>query len=114
VTIEDAEVERILRGLGLGGHGDEPVAGVRGAELALRPAIEADLLEELARVYGYNRLPVTRIRADLEIAATPEARLGLRPLRGFSGPRLQRGGLPTALSTRRSSVCWIRISSPWR
>jgi phenylalanyl-tRNA synthetase beta chain len=53
--------------------------------------IEADLLEELARVYGYNRLPVTRIRADLEMPRCPEARLALRPLRRRWWPRLQRG-----------------------
>jgi phenylalanyl-tRNA synthetase beta chain len=87
VTIKDAEVERILRGLGLG-----VTATAGGWECAVPSwrfdlRIEADLLEELARVYGYNRLPVTRIRADLEIAATPEARLGLRPLRRLLGAR---------------------------
>ena len=44
-------------------------------------SIEADLLEELARVYGYNRLPVTHIRADLVIPARPETGLSLRSVR---------------------------------
>ncbi len=44
-------------------------------------AIEADLLEELARVYGYNRLPTRSLAAPLEIEARPEAKLGLPLLR---------------------------------
>jgi phenylalanyl-tRNA synthetase beta chain len=44
-------------------------------------AIEADLLEELARVYGYNRLPVTHIRADLVIPDREETALSVRSLR---------------------------------
>jgi phenylalanyl-tRNA synthetase beta chain len=44
-------------------------------------AIEADLLEELARVYGYNRLPVSHIRADLVMPAQPETTLSPRFLR---------------------------------
>ena len=40
-----------------------------------------DLLEELARVYGYNRLPVQHIRADLEIPARDERELSPRHLR---------------------------------
>ena len=35
-------------------------------------AIEADLLEELARVYGYERLPTRRIRADLAMPSRDE------------------------------------------
>ena len=35
-------------------------------------AIEADLLEELARVYGYNRLAGTHISADLVMPASPK------------------------------------------
>jgi phenylalanyl-tRNA synthetase beta chain len=76
-----AEVERILRGLGLG------VTAVASGWTCSVPswrfdiAIEADLLEELARVYGYNRLPVSRIRADLVMPASAETSLSLRALR---------------------------------
>lgn len=43
--------------------------------------IEADLLEELARVYGYNRLPVSAITADLELRSQPETQTALALLR---------------------------------
>ncbi len=98
------EVERILSGLGLG-----VVATADGWTCAIPSwrfdlAIEADLLEELARVYGYNRLPVTHIRADLVMQAKPEAGLSVRHLRrhlsargyreaitfSFVDPKLQR------------------------
>ena len=81
VAIPDDEVERILRALGM------TVAAADGGWNCHAPswrfdlAIEADLLEELGRVHGYNRLPASRIRADVAMPARPEARLGLRELR---------------------------------
>jgi phenylalanyl-tRNA synthetase beta chain len=44
-------------------------------------SIEADLLEELARVYGYNRLPTRSLAAPLDIEPRPEAKMGLPALR---------------------------------
>ena len=75
------EVERILRGLGLGVT--EIDSGWRCSIPSWRfdITIEADLLEELARVYGYNRLPVTHIHAKLEIQPRPETDLSIRYLR---------------------------------
>jgi phenylalanyl-tRNA synthetase beta chain len=75
------EVARILSGLGLGvtAIADGWVCAVPSWRFDI--AIEADLLEELARVYGYNRLPVTHIRADLIMHARPEAALSIRYLR---------------------------------
>ena len=44
-------------------------------------SIEADLLEELARVYGYNRLPTRSLAAPLDIEPHPEAQMGLPAVR---------------------------------
>jgi phenylalanyl-tRNA synthetase beta chain len=81
VSIEDAEVERILRGVGLAVTPADEGWRCEVPSWRFDLRIEVDLLEELARVYGYNRLPVTHIRADLEIPARPEATLGLSALR---------------------------------
>ncbi len=81
------EVERILRGLGL-----EVSAGAEGWTCRIPSwrfdiAIEVDLLEELARVYGYNQLPVRHIHADLQMRARPETDLSIRYLRRHLGAR---------------------------
>lgn len=44
-------------------------------------AIEADLVEEVARVHGYNRLPTATPASALEIRASNERALGLPQLR---------------------------------
>ncbi|MEH6590665.1 MAG: phenylalanine--tRNA ligase subunit beta [Halioglobus sp.] len=75
------EVERILTGLGLGVEANAEGWDCSVPSWRFDIAIEADLLEELARIYGYNRLPVTHIRADLVIPARPETRLDPRFLR---------------------------------
>ena len=44
-------------------------------------AIEADLIEEVARIYGYNNLPVATITMPLEIQPTAEATSSLADIR---------------------------------
>jgi phenylalanyl-tRNA synthetase beta chain len=59
VRVADAEVERILRALGLGveinGDGWCITAPTRRFDIA----IEEDLIEEIARIHGYNAIPTT-------------------------------------------------------
>ena len=43
--------------------------------------IEADLLEELARVYGYNKMPVTHISAQMILKPKTERQLSLATIR---------------------------------
>ena len=76
-----AEVERILSGLGF-----EVTVTPEGWRCAVPSwrfdmAIEADLLEELARVYGFDKLPASHIHARLVMPARPETRLSRRQLR---------------------------------
>lgn len=81
VEIPDARIQQILSGLGM------QVAATDDGWSALPPswrfdiAIEVDLIEELARVHGYDQLPVRSIRADLPLAARPERHLDLAALR---------------------------------
>ena len=88
--ISDAEITRILSGLGF-----EVVAGgdswqCRAPSWRFDMGQEADLLEELARVIGYDQFPAVPLRAALNPAPIAEARQTLRALkarlvaRGFS------------------------------
>ena len=77
MALSTSDVESILTGLGMS------VSPTEGGWTVIAPSwrfdisIEVDLLEELARVYGYNRLPITPIRDTLTIRTAPESKRGL-------------------------------------
>ncbi|WP_411834338.1 phenylalanine--tRNA ligase subunit beta [Pseudoxanthomonas mexicana] len=72
VDIADAEIERILRALGMQvaavGEGWSVVAPSRRFDIA----IEEDLIEELARIHGYENIPTTLPGGAARIVAPPE------------------------------------------
>ena len=82
MEMEPAEVERLLRALGLTVTAE--TAGQWRVEVPSHRfdiSLEVDLIEELARLYGYNRLPVRYPQARLAPQAKAEARSDLPELR---------------------------------
>ena len=73
--IDDATVERILRALGLGvdatADGWQVLAPARRFDLAL----EEDLIEEVARIHGYDAIPATLPGGATRLVAPTEARV---------------------------------------
>ncbi|WP_425221691.1 phenylalanine--tRNA ligase subunit beta [Pseudomonas sp.] len=82
MQMSEADVVGYLKGLGLGvsaqadGQWQVDVPSHR-----FDISIEVDLIEELARLYGYNRLPVSAPTAALTLAGKPETRGELPMLR---------------------------------
>jgi phenylalanyl-tRNA synthetase beta chain len=81
VQVPDAEVERILRALGLGvdvtADGWTVTAPTRRFDIA----IEEDLIEEIARIHGYNAIPTTLPGGATRIAVQSETVLDEATLR---------------------------------
>ncbi|MDB6060849.1 MAG: phenylalanine--tRNA ligase subunit beta [Verrucomicrobiaceae bacterium] len=73
--IPDNDVETILQRLGLDVKSVSDGWSAEVPSWRFDLSIEADLIEELARVYGYNRLPVRSISSDLPLPAKPERQL---------------------------------------
>jgi phenylalanyl-tRNA synthetase beta chain len=81
IEIADAEVERILTALGM--KIERTADGWRVAPPSWRfdIAIEEDLIEEVIRVHGYERVPSRAPRGSLVVPAMPEAKLGASAFR---------------------------------
>ena len=86
LRVPDAEVERILRALGLGverataedgGEGWRVQPPARRFDLA----IEEDLIEEIARIHGYDAVPTTLPAGASRLTAPPECRVDDASLR---------------------------------
>jgi phenylalanyl-tRNA synthetase beta chain len=82
LKMDDAEIIRLLAALGLGIHADgEGQWQVSVPSHRFDISLEVDLIEELARLYGYNRLPVRYPQARLAPQAKAEAAVELPALR---------------------------------
>lgn len=82
MEMDDSEIERLLSALGLTIAAEG--AGQWRVEVPSHRfdiSLEVDLIEELARLYGYNRLPVRYPQARLAPQAKAEARSDLPELR---------------------------------
>ncbi|HSH48245.1 MAG TPA: phenylalanine--tRNA ligase subunit beta [Halomonas sp.] len=111
-ALDGAEVVEILERLGMEVESDEDGWRARVPSWRFDIAIEEDLIEEVARIHGYNRLPARRPQARLGLKADDEARTPLGRLRrqmvargyfeavtySFVAPELQQALLPEALS----------------
>ncbi|WP_269619270.1 phenylalanine--tRNA ligase subunit beta [Zhongshania sp. BJYM1] len=81
MALTQDEVESILRGLGMAVSAIDGGWSVTAPSWRFDISIEVDLLEELARVYGYNRLPVTPMSDTLTIRPAPESLRGMPQVR---------------------------------
>lgn len=81
LEIPAAEIEEILTRLGMQLESVEGGWNVTVPGYRFDISIEVDLIEEIARVYGYNNLPVHTPTAKLPIPPIAEARLTLQSLR---------------------------------
>ncbi len=73
--IPAAEVESILRGLQLGVEADEAGWRVTPPSHRFDLEIEADLIEEVARIHGYDSIPETTLSAAAPLEAVTESRI---------------------------------------
>ncbi|WP_110599552.1 phenylalanine--tRNA ligase subunit beta [Salinicola lusitanus] len=81
VRLADEEIQRIFRSLGMTSSVSGQTWHVQVPSWRFDVSIEEDLIEELARIHGYNRLPATRPEARLWLKADDEATQPLKRLR---------------------------------
>ncbi len=79
--IPDGEVEDILTRLGMTLSATEEGWQVKPPSFRFDMAIEVDLVEELARIHGYESLPSSRPQASIAMQPQPEGRVPLTRLR---------------------------------
>ena len=75
LVVADADVERILRALGLAVEAGDDVWKVTPPSRRFDIAIEEDLIEEVARIHGYDRIPTTLPAGAARLVAPSEARV---------------------------------------
>ncbi|MCK4870275.1 MAG: phenylalanine--tRNA ligase subunit beta [Gammaproteobacteria bacterium] len=83
VTIGDSKVVEILQALGMqvARKGDGWDVSTPSFRFDLQE--EVDIIEELARIYGYNNIPAKQMRADLTIKPCSERQVSLSRIRSL-------------------------------
>lgn len=88
MQVPDAEVERILRALGMEVSSDAEGWRVTAPTRRFDIAMEEDLIEEVARIYGYDRVPQHAPTGEIQLGALPETRI---PAAAFAAQLAARG-----------------------
>jgi len=81
LSVDDSQVENILTRLGMNWQANESGWLVTAPDYRFDIAIEADLIEEIGRVYGYNNLPTSLPCTNLKFVDEPEAKVTHRKVR---------------------------------
>ena len=81
IRVADEEVERILRALGMGVQAGSDGWQVTPPTRRFDIAIEEDLIEEIARIHGYESIPVRVPAGAFPLAAPSESRVAETSLR---------------------------------
>lgn len=79
--VPDAEIERIFRTLALSPENHDGAWNCTIPGFRFDLAIAEDLIEEVARVYGYNRLPASVPTLRMTVPVKPESRVSDRDIR---------------------------------
>jgi len=79
--LSSESISNILTRLGMDLTATPEGWGVRPPAFRFDVSIEEDLIEEVARVYGYNNLSLQRPLSPLQMGSLPESRLTLRRIR---------------------------------
>ncbi len=77
MALPDAEITEVLALLGMAVESHVDGWRITPPGFRFDIALEADLIEELARVHGYNRLPSSYTRSELIVSPQPESALNL-------------------------------------
>lgn len=82
LSVPDAEVERILEALGLKVERNDDGWRVTPPSRRFDIAIEEDLIEEIARIHGYDAIPTTLPAGAARLVAPTETRVDTAAVRG--------------------------------
>ncbi len=81
VAFSDAEIEDILKRMGMSVEQQGGCWSVTPPSFRFDIAIEADLVEELGRIYGYDKLPRSNLLMHVELGKDTENKLSLDRLK---------------------------------
>ncbi len=106
VTVADAEVERILRALGMQVESHADGWSVIPPSRRFDIAIEEDLIEEIARIHGYDAIPTAMPSGEIRVAAVNEARVSDADIRRQLAARDYREALNYAFVDASLLATW--------
>ncbi len=118
IKLDDQQIEDILTRLGMGLGSNEEGWQVEIPSRRFDISIEEDLIEELVRVYGYNRVPSRAPESQMKMVGRPENRLrksnirNLLVARGYQEAITYSFGEPGLMQTINPEVPGIELLNP--